>query len=238
MVVGRGLIARAFMEKYSADDKVLIFASGVSHSKDLDLAQFAREQTLLLQHLKNHPTKFVVYFGTCSVYDPSEVDSPYVQHKLAMEDLVRERSAGCLICRVSNVVGHTDNKTTIFNFLVNQIDKELPFNLWKNAVRNLIDIDDVSRIVGARVRMAKKSAKYEMNVANPESYPVTRIVEEIEKFSGKKARYHLVDAGSSFHIDTNEVEEMSSVTHTDFRGNYLNRLLQKYYTVSIQSGVL
>ena len=66
MVVGNGMIANRFMS-YKDDDDVIIFASGVSNSKDIVEENFVREFQLLHQTVKNNADKTLVYFSTCSV---------------------------------------------------------------------------------------------------------------------------------------------------------------------------
>ena len=147
MVIGNGAIASSFAAKYSNDDQVVIFASGVSNSKESDDSKFERERKLVLSSLVQNPEKFFVYFSTCSVYDPCEKNSHYVRHKLAIEEIIQKNASKYLISRVSNVVCKTENKTTVFNFFVNNIRDGSPFKLWKNAYRNVIDVDDLLKTV-------------------------------------------------------------------------------------------
>lgn len=46
MIVGNGLIAKEFLE-YSNSKNILIFASGVSNSKEERVDEFLREENLL-----------------------------------------------------------------------------------------------------------------------------------------------------------------------------------------------
>ena len=46
MVVGTGLLAKAFLE-YENDDNIIVFASGVSNSKEISREEFDREKLLL-----------------------------------------------------------------------------------------------------------------------------------------------------------------------------------------------
>ena len=84
MVIGNGMIAKRFAA-YTGNDQFIIFASGVSNSRTNDTAAYNREAALLLDTIKHNKDKTLVYFSTCSIYDPGEKDSPYVLHKLKME---------------------------------------------------------------------------------------------------------------------------------------------------------
>ena len=63
MVVGNGMIAKAFYEYNSVDD-ILIFASGVS-SSNLNLeSEFTREYTMVKKYLQAYPEKLFIYFSS------------------------------------------------------------------------------------------------------------------------------------------------------------------------------
>ena len=48
MIVGHGLLARAFEPRYGDDPRVTIFASGVSNSRESVPAAFERERAMLV----------------------------------------------------------------------------------------------------------------------------------------------------------------------------------------------
>lgn len=75
------MVAKRF-ESYSQKDDFIIFASGVSNSKNSDLTAYQREAALLEKLIAEYPGKTLVYFSTCSLYDPGEKGSLYYLHKL------------------------------------------------------------------------------------------------------------------------------------------------------------
>src|SRR5690606_373805 len=144
-IVGNGLIANAF-RNYDSED-VVFFASGVSNSLETDENQFRREENLIRKTLIENPAKLFIYFSTCSIYDSSKNGSAYVNHKLNMEHLVSTESDKYLIARVSNVVGKGGNKNTLIDFLVNSIRENKMIQTHIDASRNLIDVEDVVKII-------------------------------------------------------------------------------------------
>ena len=226
MIVGRGLIATAF-DRYRAQADVTLFCSGVSNSLEQNPKAFFREQKLLKQTLKNTNNALFVYFGTCSVYDPSTRNSAYVQHKLKMEKIVSESGRPYIIFRIPQIVGSSANQSTLLNYLYEKISNENSFELWAGAVRYLVDIDDVVQFVSFVIDDVKKFCV----VINLITLPckVIDIVKIIEKITGKKAKYTLVDTGVSYSIP---VEKTSvSVYEADITvdKNYVNHVLRKYY---------
>ena len=93
MIIGRGLIAKAF-EKYNNNDNVIIFSSGVSNSLETRDTEFEREESLLKSNLLLD--KKFIYFSTISVVDGS-LKSPYINHKIKMEKMISENHNNYLI---------------------------------------------------------------------------------------------------------------------------------------------
>ncbi|MFD2920056.1 NAD-dependent epimerase/dehydratase family protein [Terrimonas rubra] len=226
MVIGNGLVAHGF-EMYQNNDQVVVFASGVSNSNNTDRAAFDRETDLLNDTLSGLQTQLVIYISTCSIYDPSMQASLYVHHKLAMEKLVADKADNYYIFRVPNLAGHTSNPHTTLNFLFNHIVQGIPFHIWKNASRNIIDIEDAVRICNHFISSDKNTGRI-INIANQFNYPVVEIVEKIERATGRKGIYTVIDKGNTPVIDITEISPVINKLGINFAGNYLDNIIQKY----------
>ena len=227
MVAGNGLIAKGFMPYYGEDHRFLIFASGVSNSGNADPAAFERETALLKKTMAAYPDKILVYFSTCSIYDSTLTHSPYVQHKLAMEALVKQQAA-YYIFRISNLAGKTDNPHTFVNDFVQHILAGSFFYLWTNAWRNVLDIDDMVAICHSILQSGLFKNEI-VNIANPVNYPVPEIVEVIETVTGCKGNYTLVEKTSIPHIDTAAVQQIAQQLGIRFSEDYLYNIIYKYF---------
>jgi nucleoside-diphosphate-sugar epimerase len=228
MVVGNGLVGKAF-NRFQDNNDLLFFCSGVSNSTCREQSEFNRERNLLLSHINDHPEKTLIYFSTCSIEDPTMAGSMYRQHKLEMEELIAASCKSYYVFRLSNVVGYTSNPVTILNFLYNSIRSGHTFDLWRNSARNLIDVEDVVSII-TQFLSRKGLNNSILNVANPVSYNVVRIVGEIERFLGKKGNYNLVDKGMPFEIPlSSDMQDIIMELNIDFGPAYLPSLLEKYY---------
>ncbi len=228
MVIGSGLLAQAFALSFSHREDVCIYAAGVSNSGCTDVHEFARERQRLADALQQakHVDVFV-YFGTCSVADQEARNTPYVQHKLAMEQLVSAHSRH-MILRLPQVAGKTPNPHTLLNFLYARIARSEAFSLWKNAKRNIIDIDDVASI--ARQLIADKTARnITLNIANPVSYPMADIVSAMESVVGKRAICKVVEQGSEYTIDISTILPYLDKAAVKFSDDYLKQVTGKYY---------
>ena len=224
MVVGHGLLGRAF-SAYADDERFVIFASGVANSLATDPAAFARERRLLADVAPRRAEACIVYFSTLSVLEAG-APSAYVRHKLAMEDEVR-RLPSHLVVRLPQVVGRSDNPATLVNFLVQRILSGSEFELWVDARRNLIDVEDVVKIVG-HILNTGSIRNDTVEIASPFSLRVEDLVHMIERILGKRAVARQVHAGHAPPIDIARLSPLFAAAGVHFPPDYAERVLRKY----------
>ncbi|WP_386694720.1 NAD-dependent epimerase/dehydratase family protein [Lonepinella sp. MS14435] len=227
MIVGNGMMAKAF-SGYAEDPKHIIFASGVSNSQEKDRTFFARESQLLEQTILHHPDQKLVYFSTCSLYDPSLQNSPYVQHKQNMEQQVQRLAQQYLIVRLPQVVGNATSPT-IINFLYQAIIHQQPFILWQESYRNLIDIDDVVTILN-EILANPLFTNQIINVATDKMINVQNIVIMLENITKITALYQSIPKGSYYSIDIAPIRPILAKLHLNFAQDYVQKTLEKYYS--------
>jgi len=228
MIVGSGMIASAFCSQYKDSDNICIYAAGVSNSNCCNLGEFERERLRLMEALNNytHVDSFV-YFSTCSIVDPEAKNSDYVRHKIEMEKLV-SRHPNYFIARLSQVAGKTSNPHTLLNYIYARVSRSEHFIIWKNAVRYIIDVDDVVLIMEQFLSDSGLRCKTS-NITNPVRQSISNIVKAMQDVTGKKAITSEIDRGGVYDIDTPEIVSVISKTGIIFDNNYLSRVLDKYY---------
>ena len=225
MIVGSGLLARAFYPLYFNRTDVCIYAAGVSNSNCADKKEFDRERDRLQSTLTQCPKGLLfVYFSTCSFSDPEMHNSLYIKHKMAMECLVQTHP-NYLIFRLPQVAGRTPNPHTLLNYLFARISRSESFHLWIKAKRSIIDVDDIVLIANRIIEKNLVKNKF-INIANPINYKMTEIVEVMEAVVGKNAIFEVLDRGSEYLIDVNNV----TLAGVDFDDHYLRKLITKYYS--------
>lgn len=225
MIVGSGLIARAFSPLYAADPSTVVFASGVSNSAETDTSAFLRERELLQRQLDSQPDR-LIYFSSCNAVNP-EQRSAYFNHKREMEALVGASSCG-LVLRLPQVVGQSSNPNTLTNHLRNQITTGAPVTIWTRAERNLIDIEDVVAISDHLLR-ADSAVPRVVSVASPWTLPMREIVRIFESVLGCRATVIEVDRGESMCVDSMIAEQAARQIGLDFGPDYPHRVINKYY---------
>jgi nucleoside-diphosphate-sugar epimerase len=227
MVIGSGMLANRF-SNYKADNEKIIFASGVSNSKNIIEENFKRELDLLEQTTQSYPYKTFIYFSTTSIGDADLSNSPYIAHKIAIENFIKKNTSDFLIFRVSNIAGVSNNPFTLLNYFIFNILQNNVFTLWKNAYRNIIGIDDMYSIVDFILK-GELFLNTVINIANPKNYSVPFIISEIEKYFNKKANFITTDRGNNFSTDVSLIKPIIRKLKIQFNEDYLTSLLQKYY---------
>ena len=145
MIVGGGLIAKAFSKKYENDDSVIIFASGVSNSEENNISNFTRERNLLSHFLCKYPNLKFIYFSTILI---DYKHNPYYTHKKEMEDLIKGNSKNYLIVRVPQLIGVSGNNNNLINYLITNIKNGINIDVCGDVKRALLDVDDLVNFIG------------------------------------------------------------------------------------------
>lgn len=226
MIIGTGLLAQAF-SGFAGDPGVVIFASGVSDSTEARPAAFRRESDLLRRVRAAHPDALLVYFGTCSVNDPDQRDTPYVRHKLAMEAQLKASPRPWIVLRLPLAIGPGHRGNTLAKFLHDRIVCGEAFDIWTGASRYPIDVTDAFRIASQLIA-DQTMWRHTINIAL-RAYPILDFVTILEGIVGKRAIYRLVDRGQRYGLHCPEVARLVDALHLDVGEDYLQKVLRKYF---------
>ncbi|MDW7695816.1 NAD(P)-dependent oxidoreductase [Flammeovirgaceae bacterium SG7u.111] len=230
MIIGKGLIASRFESNedyHLLSDKPIIFASGVSNSAETDEKAYNRERQLLYDILSCQPAEKLIYFSTISVYDPSLEGSKYIQHKIELERYIQENHHNHLIIRTSNIVGKGGNPHTLVNYFVNAVLEGKPIKIWKNATRNILDIDDLVKIVLFLLHMNKSGTH---DIYFPLSYTALALVETIGIHTGIFPKYELINKGADYIPSaTRELTGYFKFNDIAVNYSYFEKIMAKYW---------
>ncbi len=225
MVVGNGMIAKAF-ESFKDNNDVIIFASGVSNSKETNPEEYYRELKLLTSYT-NMQDKKLIYFSTCSIFDSDLEWNPYIKHKIEMEKFIRENFKNYIIFRLPNVIGRTENPNTFFNYFKNKIANNEEIIIKRNAVRFLIDMDDVSDLVPLIIERPINNCKT-FNIAYNNKRSVYEIAHLMAFVMNKKLNYKFVDGGVDYQLDNIGFVNFAKERKKDKNKFYIKYILTKY----------
>ena len=222
MIIGNGLIAKTLVE-FKDNPDVVIFASGVSNSQEVDSLAFAREKDLLLSQERD---KTIIYFSTCSIFDVTAQQTRYVKHKIAMENLLRYNFSKFKIIRLPSVLGNNNNPHTLFNHILNKINLGEEVTVVRNAWRYLLDVDDLKIIIPLIIKADRNSS---MNITYGNVITVLSIVEILSALLNKEVKINLVNGGIPFHINNSEFTQLLLENNCNIYSDEYNvNCLKKY----------
>jgi 6-pyruvoyl-tetrahydropterin synthase len=222
MVIGNGSIAKVFKEEFENDDKVIIFASGVSNSNEKNLSEYQRETILLQNTLTRFPEKKIIYFSSVlSKY----VNSDYFNHKELMENLISENSNNFIIIRLPQIISNSGNQNNLINFLVNSIKNNRSLEIQKDVCRALIDVDDLKKVT---LEVIQKYNNKILNFVKIESLTVISLCEMI--FEILNCNVDIVEVPAKFESPNleNSPEIDTILENLIDSENYTNKILKKY----------
>lgn len=230
MVIGNGMMAKAF-DEFVNDDSIIVFASGVSNSKETDLTAYQKEFSMLFNLKGTSAT--LIYFSSCSIFDSSLESSLYIDHKKMMENYIESNFKSYWIFRLPNVIGSSNNSNTMVNFFYNALLNDHFFQIYKNAFRYFIDVDDVKIVVSKVIKESNlNSGCY--NLLFPFPYNVLQLVNLLETYLSKKGNYVINEKhGALYNINISEQLLPYVKFDVNEPENYVKEIIAKYYTRKI-----
>ena len=120
MIIGSGSIASAFINSGFNYDKFIVFASGVSNSKEIDEEQYKREYNLIKSTLDTYTDLVFIYFTSVL---SSKDSNRYYKHKYEMEELIVKNCKNWIIFSIPQIISAYGNKQNFVNFLKDSIYK-------------------------------------------------------------------------------------------------------------------
>ena len=180
----------------------------------------------------NHNTeRLFIYISTTSVLDNYLKKDMYTRNKIIIENLIKKRLDNFLILRLPQIVGKSNNPHTITNFIYKKVLLEQRFKVWSNVKRNLIDIDDLIKIV-KQIIGTKLKPRNVINILNPNSIYVEEIANIMGEIIKKKPRYILVEYKTkmkgNLKIQSNFKFNLN-ITKYFKNKNYFKNIMKKYY---------
>lgn len=226
MIVGKGMIANAV--KKIDNENYIFFCSGVSNSKELRDSEFEKEKTLLSKYYCKD--KCLVYFSSYFVGFDSYLKQEYYKHKLAMENLIKEKFTNYKILRLPQVVGFSKNSNTLTNYLYKSIVADMEIKVFKGVERNLIDIDDIVTLL-KYINYNSLFINDTLNIISTKNFKIEKIIEELELIIGKKAikAFEETEENSFDVIIKYEILKLYKLLNIEFDDEYLKNLIKKYY---------
>ena len=224
MVIGNGLLAKNF-SNFKNNSQFVIFASGVSNSRENRSHEFKREKDLIVDTIKKFSNKTLVYFSTCAFYDRYFGESNYQDHKKEIEEIIQLSSSNYYIFRVPQIIG-SKNPKQLLGFLNSKILNQEKFDLI-DIDRNLIDLNFLKKVV--TLILDNKLYKNQItNISYPENISVRRLVNIFESIHKIKGDYEVKKVKGSLLIDSKKLVDLYNKLGLIKEGYYGERIKHYY----------
>lgn len=215
MIIGNGIIANSF--KLINHDSLLIFASGVSNSKEIREEEFNKELFLLKETIKINK-KIFIYFSSCSIENKL---TPYTLHKLKIEKYIEENCENYLIIRLPIVVGN-NNKNQLLGFFKEKLINNETINIDLKLKRYLIDVEDLPKIV--QILVSNKIKKINVGFNYPIS--IKKIINVLENIYKLELKYNEIDKNENDYLNFDNFNKI--IKDYNFNKNPI-KIIKKYY---------
>jgi len=226
-IIDSGFIAKNFqrIKKKLIKSNAILYAAGISDSKIVDKKKLIKEFSRIKSYLKNFDNKKkFIYISTFTVFDPLRNKSPYIVNKMKIENFLKEKNINYLILRFPEIIGKSKNKKTLINFIYDKIKKREKFELWKNSLRNIVDIEDVVK-TSEKIILNNYFKKRSINIISKHFYSAENIVKIIEVRLKKKANYRYL-----FLKKTKLKKFEPYYIKNNFKKHiYIKKIIKKYY---------
>lgn len=224
MVIGNGLLAKK-MSLFNDNNDILIFASGVSNSKETNHNEYKRELDLLKTFLGTN--KKLIYFSTCSVLMECQSISHYITHKKNVEEYIKNNFNNYIIFRLPNVVGKTDNTHTSFNYFKNKLITNSQLFIEKESLRYFIDVDDLT-ITLSPIILDSGQNKKKINVCFNNKTDIFNFVMSMSETLGVQPKITIIDGGCLQDVDNSEFINLIDPKYKKIDQSYNKKLIEKY----------
>jgi nucleoside-diphosphate-sugar epimerase len=227
MIIGNGLLAKAFKKEGSFIDAVIV-ASGISNSAETRVQEFERERRMLSELFEMHAGKTFVYFSSCALIDDRLLSVAYYRHKLEMEKFFK-KNVNHIILRLPQLIGCSPNPYTIINAFRHKIVQGIDVPVQRDAYRYFIDVYDVVSFV-MHLNKQSKNNNVTIDFANPFRYSAENILLAVAASMGiYSPKYHLVDGGIAYELDLKFMFSFLENTNIyNFGTQYLHAALTKH----------
>lgn len=223
-VIGSGLLAKAFRKELFSKP-TLIFASGVSDSLENRESEFDREIQLIEKTLSIYSQHKIVYFSS-NICGDNQINTPYVQHKRRVEQILIDSKCDVAIFRLPQIVGCVKNNTLV-SYLVRQVAAGSELQLKRRASRNILDVSDVKRLV-VHVLNSTEINNLVLSLGSGRDISVIELAKKIAELLQKPLKYKILDGGDNQEVDTSQLSNIVGKNDLVFKPDYYFDVLAKY----------
>lgn len=230
-IIGKGFIAKSFFKinKIIKKSNYIIYAAGISNSKTNSKKALFKEIKLFKKFTNKNYFKKLVFISTADINNNLKKKDSYIKNKIKIENIIKKRFSNYIILRLPQIIGNSKNKNTLINYFYQNIRKGKYITVYSNIKRNVLDIDDVIKVLKILL-FDKKIKKKTLTISNKYSFEPIDLVKIIEKKLNKKAKIQLKKGiKQKWRINNMSSTILFNKANVSFDKNYLLNKINKYF---------
>lgn len=229
-IIGNGFIGKNLrkIKKDIIKSNYIIYAAGISNSKIKSKKELKREFSLLKSYSKKNSSKKFIYISTADTLDSLKKRNEYVKNKIKIENFIKKKFIYHIILRLPQIIGKSKNKNTLINYFYYNIKNKKKFTLFKNIKRNILDIEDVLKVIKYLLKLKLKNQT--ITLSNKYCEEPSNIVEIFEKKLKRKAIFKIIKSKKQiWKLNYKKNSRYLRPIRIRFNRNYLLKAINKYY---------
>lgn len=230
-IIGSGFLAKYFRKHnlFLKQNNLILYVSGVSNSLLKDKKKYNKDFNKVKKIKRTIKKNKFIYISSCAIFDPARNSSRYIKNKVRIEKYIKKNFDNYKIIRLPELVGKSNNKSTLTNFFYNKIKKKQIINIFKNTKRNILDVEDAVKLVIFFLKAKFKTN--EINISNIYFYTPLKLVKTFEKLLNIKSEYVLLKKKKIFWKIKNFINKNTlKKNNIKINKDYLNKTIIKYYS--------
>ena len=230
-IIGKGFIAKNLskISKEIIQSKIIIYAAGISNSNTESKKDLVREINSFNKFSKINKRKKILFISTADVTNNLKNRSKYVKNKIKIEKSIKKNFKNFIIVRIPQIIGKSKNKNTLINFFYNKIKSKKTIKLLLNVDRNLLDIDDIIKMIKVII-MNNKINKKVITLSNKYFIQPIDIIKIFEKTLKIKAKYNFKKTKKqNWNLHFKKNIKYFSNAKIKFDKYYFSKTIKKYY---------
>ena len=230
-IIGKGFIAKNLFRINSLiiKSKYTIYAAGISNSKIKSQKELSREVNMFKKFFIKNKNKKIIYISTADATNNLKNKSKYVKNKIKIEKFIIKESKNYLILRIPQIIGESKNKNILINYFYYCIKNRKKIELLGNVRRNVLDIDDVIKMIKIIILNSKINNKI-ITLSNKFFIKPIEIVKIFEKKLKKKAIFYIKKSKKyQWNLNFKKNVIYFRKAKINFHNKYLINAINKYY---------
>lgn len=230
-IIGNGFIGKNVnkLRKHIIKSGYTIYTAGISNSNTNSKKELRKEIRLFKEFSKENNSKKLIFISTADVSNNLKRNNPYIINKVKIENIIKKEFKDYIILRLPQIIGNSKNKNTLINYFYRNIKKDKIIDVLNGVKRNILDIDDVIKVLKIII-FEKKLINKTITLSNKYYVQPIDIVKIFEKKLNKVAKIRFKRIlKENWNLENNMSKKLFKKAKVNIDKNYLIKKINKYF---------